>query len=197
MIPGAGILGTMGANSIGFGILAIPMSIFALILRGSMWPYIEILMALWMISSAIQMLRKGSIVEVNWIVDKIHSKLPENYQQWRDVDTFSEDATIGFWFAWISWIVYPLLIPQTVAAPIWTGLFGILIGISSLFFHLLIAGIIGLILRAIAGIAGNISISLGRFSTGARPRLWGATSLLLGIWILLYLTLGQLMARLG
>ena len=61
----------------------------------------------------------------------------------------------------------------------------------------LIAGIIVLILRAIAGIAGNISISLGRFSTGARPRLWGATSLLLGIWILLYLTLGQLMARLG
>ena len=197
MIPGAGILGTIGANAIGFGILALPISMFALTLRGSMWPYIEIILAIWMIVSAIQMLRKGSVLEVNWITKRIHSKLPESYQQWRDFDSFSEDASIGFWFGWISWIVYPLLIPQTVAAPIWTGLFGIFIGITSLIFHLLVAGIIGLILRAIAGIAGNISISLGRFSSGARPRLWGATSLALGIWIFLYLILGQLMARLG
>ena len=197
MIPGAGILGTIGASSLGFGILALPLSILALSLRGGIWPYIEIILAFWMISSAIQMLRNGSVFEVDWITKKIHGKLPENYRKWRDLETFSEDTTIGFWFGWISWIVYPLLIPQTVAAPIWTGIIGFLIGISSLLLHLLIAGLIGLTLRGIAGIAGNISVSLGRFSAGARPRLWGATSLLLGIWILLYLTLGQLMARLG
>jgi len=197
MIPGAGILGTIGANAIGFGMIALPISVLALVLRGGLWPFIEIFLAGWMISSAIQMLRNGEIFELNWIVKKIHQKLPENYGKWRDLETFSEDATIGFWFAWISWIVYPLLIPQTVAAPIWTGIVGVLIGVISLIMHLLIAGLIGLILRGIAGIGGNISVSLGRFSAGARPRLWGATSLLLGIWMLAYLVLGQLMARLG
>jgi len=197
MIPGAGILGTIGANAIGFGMIALPISVLALVLRGGLWPFIEIFLACWMISSAIQMLRNGEIFELNWIVKKIHQKLPENYGKWRNLETFSEDATIGFWFAWISWIVYPLLIPQTVAAPIWTGIVGVLIGVISLILHLLIAGLIGLVLRGVAGIGGNISVSLGRFSAGARPRLWGATSLLLGIWMLAYLVLGQLMARLG
>ena len=197
MIPGAGILGTIGANAIGFGMIALPISVLALVLRGGLWPFIEIFLAGWMISSAIQMLRNGEIFELNWIVKKIHQKLPENYGKWRNLETFSEDATIGFWFAWISWIVYPLLIPQTVAAPIWTGIVGVLIGVISLVLHLLIAGLIGLVLRGVAGIGGNISVSLGRFSAGARPRLWGATSLLLGIWMLAYLVLGQLMARLG
>ena len=197
MIPGAGILGTIGANAIGFGMIALPISVLALVLRGGLWPFIEIFLAGWMISSAIQMLRNGEIFELNWIVKKIHQKLPENYGKWRNLETFSEDATIGFWFAWISWIVYPLLIPQTVAAPIWTGIVGVLIGVISLILHLLIAGLIGLVLRGVAGIGGNISVSLGRFSAGARPRLWGATSLLLGIWMLAYLVLGQLMARLG
>jgi hypothetical protein len=150
-----------------------------------------------MISSAIQMLRNGNVFEVDWVAKKIHQKFPDNYQDWRDLGTFTEDATIGFWFGWISWIVYPLLIPQTVAAPAWTGIMGVLIGIGSLLLHLTIAGLIGLILRGIAGIGGGISVSLGRFSAGARPRLWGATSLLLGIWILFYLILGPLMARFG
>ena len=197
MIPGAGILGTMGANAIGFGTLVVPISILSIALRGGIWPYVEIILACWMISSAIQMLRNGEVFEVNWISKKIHQQLPQNYREWRDSETFSEDATIGFWFAWISWIVYPLLIPQTVASPIWTGIIGILIGLSSFVFHLLIAGLVGLLLRAIAGIAGNISVTLGRFSAGARPRLWGATSLLLGVWMLAYLVLGQLIARLG
>ncbi len=197
MIPGAGILGTMGANAIGFGILVVPMSIAAVVLRGSIWPYVEIILACWMVSSAIQMLRNGEVFEVNYVTRKIHEKLPEDYRKWRDSETFSEDATIGFWFAWISWIVYPLLIPQTVASPIWTGMIGVLIGAISLVSHLLIAGLAGLLLRAIAGIAGNISVTLGRFSAGARPRLWGATSLILGIWILSYLVIGQLIARLG
>ena len=181
----------------GFGLIAVPMSVLAITLRGGFWPFVEIVLALWMISSAIQMLRNGNVIEVNFLSKFIHQKLPENYQQWRDGETFAEDATTGFWFGWISWIVFPLLIPQTVAAPAWTGVIGALIGIGSLLFHLLIAGLIGLILRGIAGIAGGISISLGRFSAGARPRLWGATALLLGIWILIYTILGPIMARLG
>lgn len=197
MIPAAGILGTIGANAMGFALIAIPMAILAIVLRGGLWPFIEILFACWMISSATQMLRNGKVFEVDWVAKKIHQKFPDNYQEWRDLGTFTEDATIGFWFGWISWIVYPLLIPQTVAAPAWTGIIGVLIGIGSLLLHLTIAGLIGLILRGIAGIGGGISVSLGRFSAGARPRLWGATSLLLGIWILFYLILGPLMARFG
>ena len=197
MIPGAGILGTIGANAMGFALIAIPMSVLAIALRGGLWPFVEIALGFWMISSAIQMLRNGNVFEVNWTSKFIHQKLPENYQKWRDGETFAEDATIGFWFGWISWVVYPLLIPQTVAAPAWTGIIGALIGIGSLLLHLVIAGLIGLVLRGIAGIAGGISISLGRFSAGARPRLWGAKALLLGIWILTYTILGPIVARFG
>ena len=197
MIPGAGILGTIGANAMGFGLIAVPMSVLAITLRGGFWPFVEIVLAFWMISSAIQMLRNGNVFEVNLASKFIHQKLPENYQKWRDGETFAEDATIGFWFGWISWIVFPLLIPQTVAAPAWTGIIGALIGIGSLLLHLVIAGLIGLVLRGIAGIAGGISISLGRFSAGARPRLWGSTALLLGIWILIYTILGPIVARFG
>ena len=82
-----------------------------------------------------------------------------------------------------------------MAAPIWTGIVGIGIGIGMLALHLLLAGIIVLILRSLASIGGRFSVLLGRLSSGARPRLWGATVLVLALWILIYTILGPIIGR--
>ena len=92
-------------------------------------------------------------------------------------------------------MIQPLLIPQTVAAPIWTGIIGIGIGFSMLLLHLLIAGLIVLILRSISSIGGRFSVLLGRLSIGVRPRLWGATILVLAVWMLIYTLLGPIVGR--
>jgi len=194
-IPGAGLFGTIGSGSLGFAIIATPVALSATALRGGPWPFVEAILAIWMVSMAIQMLKTGEVLEIRRISSFIHEKLPDSYTAWRDIDTFTEDAHIGAWFGWIAWMIQPLLIPQTVAAPIWTGIVGIGIGIGMLALHLLLAGIIVLILRSLASIGGRFSILLGRLSSGARPRLWGATVLVLALWILIYTILGPILGR--
>ena len=194
-IPGAGLFGTIGAGGIGFAIIAVPVALIATTLRGGPWPFVEMVLAIWMVGMAIQMLKSGEVFEIRKVSSFIHEKLPDSYTTWRDIDTFTEDAHIGTWFGWIAWMVQPLLIPQTVAAPIWTGIFGIGVGISMLLLHILIAGLIVLILRSLSSIGGGFSVLLGRLSTGARPRLWGATILVLALWILIYTILGPIVGR--
>ena len=196
-IPGAGLFGTMGAGSLGFAIIAAPVALMATALRGGPWPFVEMGFAIWMVSMAIQMLRSGEVFEIRRVSSFIHEKLPDSYTAWRDIDTFTEDAHIGAWFGWIAWMIQPLLIPQTVAAPIWTGVVGIGIGIGMLVLHLLIAGLIVLILRSLSSIGGRFSVLLGRLSTGARPRLWGGATLVLALWILIYTILGPILGRLA
>ena len=196
-IPGAGLFGTMGAGSLGFAIIAAPVALMATALRGGPWPFVEMGFAIWMVSMAIQMLRSGEVFEIRRVSSFIHEKLPDSYTAWRDIDTFTEDAHIGAWFGWIAWMIQPLLIPQTVAAPIWTGVVGIGIGIGMLVLHLLIAGLIVLILRSFSSIGGRFSVLLGRLSTGARPRLWGGATLVLALWILIYTILGPILGRLA
>ena len=153
------------------------------------------ILAIWMVGMAAQMLKSGEVFEVRRVSSFIHGKLPDSYTTWRDIDTFTEDAHIGTWFSWIAWMIQPLLIPQTVAASIWTGIIGIGIGISMLLLHILIAGLIVLILRSISSIGGRFSVLLGRLSTGVRPRLWGATILVLAVWMLIYTLLGPIVGR--
>ena len=88
-----------------------------------------------------QMLKSGEVFEVRRVSSFIHGKLPDSYTTWRDIDFLTEDAHIGTWFGWIAWMIQPL-IPQTVAAPILTGIIGIGIGFSMLLLHLLIGGTI-------------------------------------------------------
>ena len=194
-IPGAGLFGTIGAGGLGFAIIAVPVAVGATALRGGPWPFVEMILAIWMVGMAAQMLKSGEVFEVRRVSSFIHGKLPDSYTTWRDIDTFTEDAHIGTWFGWIAWMIQPLLIPQTVAASIWTGIIGIGIGISMLLLHLLIAGLIVLILRSISSIGGRFSVLLGRLSTGVRPRLWGATILVLAVWMLIYTLLGPIVGR--
>ena len=194
-IPGAGLFGTIGAGGLGFAIIAVPVAVAATALRGGPWPFVEMILAIWMVGMAAQMLKSGEVFEVRRVSSFIHGKLPDSYTTWRDIDTFTEDAHIGTWFSWIAWMIQPLLIPQTVAASIWTGIIGIGIGFSMLLLHLLIAGLIVLILRSISSIGGRFSVLLGRLSTGVRPRLWGATILVLAVWMLIYTLLGPIVGR--
>jgi hypothetical protein len=196
LVPGAGILGTAAGAALGFGFIALPTILMALILRGGFWVYIETLLAAWMFWHALSMLRKGHIPEVRIGVRRIYNKLPQGFRDWRDEGVFEDDVLLGLWLGWMAFLLDPLLLVQGVASRMMIGVGGIASGFGMLIGFLVMAGICVVIIRGVATIGGPFSRIGGMFSQGARPRLWGAAVLVLAIWNIAVIVAGPLLSRL-
>ena len=138
------------------------------------------------------MLLKGRIVEVEVISNFSHSKLNQNYQDWRKVKRFSEDVYLGLWLAWLAWLVDPSLVAQGVGAMARSSLLGAVLSPFMLIGFSLSAGASVLALRSIAILFGQYSRLLGLLSVGVRPRAWGMAICIMGTWTLVSIIVGPL-----
>lgn len=195
LIPGAGSVLTLYSSSIGFALWALPISLFSILGLGSYWLYIEILLSLILIYHGISMLTRGGIKEIEIIGKVIYSKLPEPYQIWWKENKFLDDMYLGLWIAWLLWLRAPSSIPQAIGAVGRSGLIGFLICIIFFFGYMFMAGLVAVIFRTILAIIGDFTRVLGSLSVGLRPRAWGLTCAILGVWVLISILTGPLMIK--
>jgi len=183
MNPFAGSIMTTLAASTGFSIWAIPVSLLAFLGLSQSWLLVEILLSIVLTYHGLAVLTSGKIVEVEFISSFVHSKIPDEYANWRGLGDFNKDAYLGLWLAWLAWIGMPYLIPQGVGAVSLSGTFGTLLSIFLMGAFVLSAGVTVSLARAISAIPGAISVSLGRISMGIRPRAWGIATAVFGLWM--------------
>ena len=174
LLPGSGILLTLMAAG---GL-------------GAWWIWIELVLALILTYHGLRTLTSGRIPEVDWISNKIHSSLPEQYRDWRKASSFSDDVHLGIWVAWLIWLRTPDLVAQGVGAVARTGILGIILSVCILLGLIVASGLTVVIARAIIGVTGPIPRTLGSLSVGIRPRAWGLASAILGSWLLISLLVG-------
>ncbi len=187
MNPFAGSMMTVAAASAGFSVWAIPVALLALLGLSQSWLIVEIILSLVLTYHGLSVLMSGKIAEIELSSSFIHSRVPENYSNWRGVADFSKDAYLGLWLAWLAWIGMPFLIPQGVGAVALSGTFGLLLSAFLMLAFVLSAGVTVALARAISSIPGAISISLGQISKGIRPRAWGIATAVFGLWMSLSL----------
>jgi hypothetical protein len=190
LLPGSGILLTLLAAGVGFSLWAIPISLMAAGGLGAWWIWIELVLALILTYHGLRTLTSGRIPEVDWISNKIHSSLPEQYRDWRKASSFSDDVHLGIWVAWLIWLRTPDLVAQGVGAVARTGILGIILSVCILLGLIIASGLTVVIARAIIGVTGPIPRTLGSLSVGIRPRAWGLASAILGSWLLISLLVG-------
>ena len=195
LLPGSGVLLTLLAAGVGFSLWAIPISLMAAFGLGAWWLWIELILAIILTYHGIRTLTSGRIPEMDWISNKIHSRLPDEYRDWRKASSFSDDLHLGIWVAWLIWLRTPDLVAQGVGAVARTGVFGIILSVFMLLGLILAAGLTVVIARAIIGITGPIPRTLGSLSVGIRPRAWGLASAILGSWLLISLLVGPVLGN--
>ena len=195
LLPGSGILLTLLAAGVGFSLWAIPISLMAAFGLGAWWIWIELILTIILTYHGIRTLTSGRIPEMDWISNKIHSRLPDEYRDWRKASSFSDDLHLGIWVAWLIWLRTPDLVAQGVGAVARTGVFGIILSVFMLLGLILAAGLTVVIARAIIGITGPIPRTLGSLSVGIRPRAWGLASAILGSWLLISLLVGPVLGN--
>tara|TARA_X000000368_G_scaffold61643_1_gene43499 strand:+ start:2426 stop:4750 length:2325 start_codon:yes stop_codon:yes gene_type:complete len=195
LLPGSGVLLTLLAAGVGFSLWAIPISLMATFGFGAWWIWIELILAIILTYHGMRTLTSGRIPEMDWISNKIHSRLPEEYRDWRSASSFSDDLHLGIWVAWLIWLRTPDLVAQGVGAVARTGIFGIILSVFMLLGLILAAGLTVVIARAIIGITGPIPRTLGSLSVGIRPRAWGLASAMLGSWLLISLLVGPVLGN--
>lgn len=183
MNPFVGSIMTATAASSGFAVWAIPVALLAYTGISPSWLIVEILLSILLTYHGLAMLTSGKIAEIELASTFVHSKLPEEYAQWRGVGEFNKDAYLGLWLAWLAWISTPYLIPQGVGAVALSGTFGLLLSIFLMLAFVASAGLTVSLSRAISAMPGAISMSLGQISMGIRPRAWGIASVVFGIWM--------------
>ena len=187
MNPFAGSMMTAAAASAGFSVWAIPVALLALLGLSQSWLIVEIILSLVLTYHGLSVLMSGKIAEIELSSSFIHSRIPENYSNWRGVADFNKDAYLGLWLAWLAWIGMPFLIPQGVGAVALSGTFGLLLSAFLMLAFVLSAGVTVALARVISSIPGAISISLGQISKGIRPRAWGIATAVFGLWMSLSL----------
>jgi hypothetical protein len=170
--PFAGVGGTVMAASIGFAIWSIPVAILSLV-AGGIWPFVELLLVVWLAWQGLSLAIHSEVHEVNFIASEVHKRMPESYREWRLGPDFTRDVLLGHWLAWLSWLAYPLMIPQGIGSVAAASLTGLVMSPVMLVFHCLVAGFVVLILRGIASIGGPFSRLLGYLGHTESPRLWG------------------------
>ncbi len=184
LFPGSKWGGTL--LTAGFGALMwfIPVTLLALSpLRIGGWYWIELILALYFLWHALSCIIWGSPPEFNMLSKQIHKRLPSDYTSYKNLDEFNTEMRLGLWVAWLSWISYPMLIPQGVGAIMLNGIWGI---VSSLFFLIELtfcAGLIVLIARIMAKIGGRFSIIFGKLSSENISKFWGLMLAPLSIWL--------------
>jgi len=196
LIPGAGIVLTLYASSIGFAVWALPVSLFSSFGLGSYWIYIELLLSALLFYHGFSMLFRGGVKEIEVIGKYVYSKLPDGYRDWRKENRFLDDIHLGLWVAWLFWLRAPSAIPQAIGAVARSGLLGVLICILFFIGYSLMAGIVVVTFGIIASLPGEISRVMGSLSVGLRPRAWGLACAVLGLWIFCSIIVGPIMIML-
>ncbi|MBO58036.1 MAG: hypothetical protein CMA77_03460, partial [Euryarchaeota archaeon] len=189
--PGAGLGGTVIAAGIGFAAWSLPIAILSLF-SGSFWPFVEFLLMSWLAWQGLSLAIHGKVHEIQFIANHIHKRLPESYSEWRLLPDFSRDLMLGHWLAWLSWLAFPLMIPQGIGSLASASLKGMFLAPLILIGHCLIAGIIVLIIRSLATIMGPISRLIGMLGQKEAPRLWGCLLMGIALWWIIWLLMGPI-----
>ena len=193
LIPGAGLVLTMYSSSIGFALWALPVSLLSILGLGSYWLYLEIILCLILVYHGLSMLLRGGIKETEIIGRLFYSKLPEPYRVWWNENKFLDDMYLGLWVAWLLWLRAPNTIPQAIGAVGRSGLIGFLICIIFFLGYMMMAGLVVVIFKTTLAIIGDLTRILGSLTVGLRPRAWGLTCAILGMWVLLSIVTGPLL----
>jgi hypothetical protein len=192
LLPGAGSLLILYSSAVGFAYWALPVALFSTMGLGFLWIWIEFFLACLLTYHGISILKSGKIIEIEYLSNLAYKKLPDSYRSWKSKESFSEDAYLGLWLAWLLWLQSPDMISQGVGGIARSGLFGPMISLLFLTLFIFCAGISVIMLRNLALIFGPISRIFGEMSIGLRPRAWGIVSTIFGLWILFSIALGPL-----
>lgn len=121
----------------------------------------------WFLWVAIYSVRNTSPMEVGVIAGLIHSKLPDSFSNWRDIEDLQRDVLLGFMVGMFAWMLEPSQMAQAVVTPLLSGFGGILFGVTNLIINLLIVGIVVLFLRIISSFGGPFSRIFGKYGAEA------------------------------
>jgi hypothetical protein len=193
LIPGAGLVLTLFSSSIGFALWALPVSLLSILGLGSYWIFVEIVLSLILFYHGLSMLLRGGIKEIEISGRFFYSKLPEPYRVWWKENKFLDDMYLGLWVAWLLWLRVPSTIPQAIGAVGRSGLIGLFICILFFIGYMIMAGLVVVIFKTTLAIIGDLTRILGSLTVGLRPRAWGLTCAILGMWVLLSIVVGPLM----
>ncbi|HJM12951.1 MAG TPA: hypothetical protein QF641_00455 [Candidatus Thalassarchaeaceae archaeon] len=194
LIPGVGGMMTIFASSLGFLVLALPVSICSGLGLGAYWLYVELVLAAALVYHGASMLIRGRVWEIEKSSFFAHSRLPVQYREWRGSRRFSEDVYLGLWMAWLVWLRDPSMVPQGVGSVARTGLLGAMLSPLLLIGFAICAGVAVVVIRSVALLPGKNSRILGLISVGVRPRAWGLVAATMGLWVLVSIIVGPLLA---
>jgi hypothetical protein len=192
LIPGVGIFMTMWASSSGFLVWAVPIALLSALGLGSHWILLEVILSIILVYHGVSMLTRGRVYEIEHLSRLIHSRMGSKYRDWRGVKRFSEDVYLGLWLAWLSWLIDPSMIAQGVGSMARSGILGALISPLMLICFGAAAGLVVAILRSITLLLGKYASIIGLLSVGVRPRAWGVSIAIMGIWTLISVSMGHL-----
>jgi len=192
LIPGVGIFMTMGASSSGFLAWAAPVALLSALGLGIHWIIFEILLSIILIYHGASMIYRGRIFEIERMSLYLHSRMNQKYRSWRGHKRFSEDVYLGLWLAWIIWLIDPSMIAQGVGSMARSGMLGTVLSPLMLIGFMISAGVVVVILRTLPLLMGRYAAIIGILSVGVRPRAWGVSVAIMGIWTLISISLGPL-----
>ena len=186
LFPGSKWGGTIFTAGIGSFIWFIPVTLLALSpLKIGSWYWIELGLTTYFLWTALSCIKWGAPPEFNMISNQIYKRLPSDYTSYKNIDEFQTEMRLGLWFAWLSWIVYPMLIPQGVSAVMLNGIGGIFSGLIFLVQLFVCAGVIILLARILAKIGGRFSTIFGKLSAKDISTFWGLMLTPLSIWLMI------------
>jgi hypothetical protein len=192
LIPGVGIFMTMGASSSGFLAWAAPIAILSSLGLGAHWIILEILLSIILVYHGVSMLTRGRVFEIEHLSRLLHSRMSQKYRDWRGNKRFSEDVYLGLWLAWISWLIDPSMVAQGVGSMARSGLIGLSLSPLMLIGFGVAAGLVVAILRSIPLLLGKYAAIIGLLSVGVRPRAWGVSIAIMGLWTLMSISMGPI-----
>tara|TARA_B100000686_G_scaffold333213_1_gene398908 strand:- start:87 stop:716 length:630 start_codon:yes stop_codon:yes gene_type:complete len=192
LIPGVGIFMTMWASSSGFLAWAVPVAILSSLGLGSHWLAIEIILSVVLVYHGVSMLTRGKVFEIEHLSRYLHSRMGQKYRDWRECKRFSEDVYLGLWLAWLAWLIDPSMIAQGVGSMARSGLLGASLSPLMLIGFGVSAGLVVAILRTIPLFLGKYAAIIGLLSVGVRPRAWGVSITIMGLWTLMSISMGTL-----
>ena len=192
LIPGVGIFMTMWASSSGFLAWAVPVAVLSSLGLGSHWFAIEIILSIVLVYHGVSMLTRGKVFEIEHLSRSLHSRMGQKYRDWRGRKRFSEDVYLGLWLAWLAWLIDPSMIAQGVGSMARSGLLGASLSPLMLIGFGVSAGLVVAILRTIPLFLGKYAVIIGLLSVGVRPRAWGVSIAIMGLWTLMSISMGTL-----
>jgi hypothetical protein len=190
LIPGVGIFMTIGASSSGFLAWAAPIAILSSLGLGTHWIILEILLSIILVYHGVSMLTRGRVLEIEHLSRLLHSRMSQKYRDWRGYKRFSEDVYLGLWLAWISWLIDPSMVAQGVGSMARSGLIGLTLSPLMLIGFGVAASLVVAILRSIPLLLGKYAAIIGLLSVGVRPRAWGVSIAIMGLWTLMSISMG-------